>query len=200
MDFSLPFLSVQATVLLRRTPIGQPAKITHVTDLLNQSEIKFGTLNTGILLWSLRNTNDSALKLLYRQMIRFYPSVFTGSNEEGIARVREEKYAYILPSTIGDYIAQNTPCDLRTVGRFLMNRSFGLVVEKRSPLLPILNNALRKLRENGFLERTYRKWWVERSGCEIKSSSMLSANRSPLHHPVSLPVALYVCFATRVLF
>ena len=112
-------------------------------------------------------------------MTRFYPSVFTESNEEGIAKVREEKFAFVLPSTIGEYISQKAPCDLTTVDRFLLNRGFGLVVEKGSPLLPILNNALHKLRNNGFIDRTYNKWWTKKSDCGgIKSSSIFSANVS----------------------
>ena len=179
VDFSLPFLTVQATVLLRKPPIGQPLWIKTVTDLLDQSEIKYGTLNTGLLLWSLRNTNDSALKLIYRKMTRFYPSVFTESNEEGIQRVRDEKFAFILPSTIGEYISQKPPCDLITVDKFLLNQGFGLVVEKNSPLLTILNNALHKLRDNGFIDRIFQKWWTKKSDCVgIKSSSMFSANKS----------------------
>ena len=191
MDFSLPFLNVQATLLLRKPPIGQSLRIKSVTDLLNQSEIKYGTLDTGLLLWSFRNTNDSALKLIYRTMTRFYPSVFTESNEEGIQRVREEKFAFILPSTIGEYISQKAPCDLTTVDRFLLNRGFGLVVEKDSPLLPIINNALHKLMDNGFIDRTYYKWWTKKSDCGgIKSSSIFSANKSSKDRCHSLPVII----------
>ena len=189
VDFSLPFLTVQATVLLRKPPIGQPLRIKTVTDLIDQSEIKYGTLNTGLLLWSFRNTNDSALKLIYRKMTRFYPSVFTETNEEGIQRVRDEKFAYILPNAIGEYISQKSPCDLTTVDKFLLNRGFGLIVEKNSPLLTILNNALQKLKDNGFIDRIYYKWWTKKSECGgIKSSSMFSANRSSnqLFPPVTL--------------
>ena len=44
VDFSMPFMEVEATLLLRKPPSGVPNPITSYTDLLNQSEIKYGTL------------------------------------------------------------------------------------------------------------------------------------------------------------
>ena len=105
--------------------------------------------------------------------------------------VREGKFAFILPSTIGEYISQKAPCDLTTVDRFLLNRGFGLVVEKDSPLLPIINNALHKLMDNGFIDRTYYKWWTKKRDCGgIKSSSIFSANESSKDRCHSLPVII----------
>ena len=109
VDFSLPFLNVQATLLLRKPPIGQSLRIKSVTDLLNQSEIKYGTLDTGLLLWSFRNTNDSALKLIYRTMTRFYPSVFTESNEEGIQKGQGGKIClYFTKHNWGIYFSKSS--------------------------------------------------------------------------------------------
>ncbi len=186
VDFSVPFLKTQATLLLRKPPVGQPLKIKSVADLINQSEIKYGTLNTGLLLWSFRNTNDSVLKLVYRKMQRFEAKVFMESNLEGINKVRREKFAYILPSTIGDYITQKQPCDLMTLDTFLMDRGFGLAVQKASPLLPLLNNALNKLRKNGFLRRNYVQWWFRQTECaDVKSSLMVSVNSGVQHNTIT---------------
>ncbi len=200
VDFSLPFLKTQATMLLRKPPRAHASKIQTVTDLLNQSEIKFGTLDTGLLLWTFRNTKNATLRLLYRKMTMFYPAVFMKSNEEGISRVREEKFAYILPSAIGDYIAQKSPCDLITVDRFLMDRGFGLVFEKKSPLLTIVNAALKKLQESGFVQRTYLKWWIKKSDCGgIRSSSMFGTNGSSTELIIQ-PLRLVTCVFLSSLF
>ena len=97
----------------------------------------------------------------------------TETNEEGINRVRTEKYAFVIPSTIGDYISKDKPCDLMTVDNFLMNRGFGLAVRKDYPLREDLNNALSSLRSSGFLDRLYYKWWNAQSECNgIKSSKV----------------------------
>ena len=91
VDFTAPYLMVQSTVLLRKPPSGQSLHIKSVTDLINQSEIKYGTLKSGLLMWSFRNTNESTYRIMYRNMLRFKPSVFTLTNEDGIHRVRHEK-------------------------------------------------------------------------------------------------------------
>ena len=178
VDFTDPFLEVTATLLLRKPPKGQEMHIKAVIDLLDQSEIKYGTLNTGLLLYSFRNANTTLYRQMWRNMQRQKDSVMTSTNEEGINRVRTEKYAFVIPSTIGDYISKQKPCYLMTVDNFLMNRGFGLAVRKKSPLLEDLNKALSSLRSSGFLDRLYSKWWNAQNECNgIKSSKVFSTNR-----------------------
>jgi hypothetical protein len=89
--------------------------------------------------------------------------------------VRHDKYAYVIPSTIGQYISMRAPCDLVTVDRFLMKRGYSLAVQKGSDLLQEVNRALYILRDIGQLDELYRKWWVDRSQCNgIKSSKIYS--------------------------
>ena len=196
VDFTRPFMSVEATMLLRKPPHGHESHIKSITDLLNQSEIKYGTLNTGLLLWSFKNTNESMCKIMWRNMQRFKPSVLTKTNDEGIWRVRREKYAFILPSTIGEYIAKQSPCDLMTVDRFLMERGYGIALPKGSPFLPQLNRAISRLKKNGFLNRLYHKWWVERNDCPngVQSSKIYSVNTAGgISHGV-LPIVVFLIF------
>ncbi len=176
--FTEPFLHVSATLLLRKPPQGQTLHIRSVSDLVRQSEIQFGTLNTGLILYSFRNSNETLYKVMYRKMTRFKPSALTETNEEGINRVRTEKYAFVIPSTIGDYISKQKPCDLMIVDNFLMNRGFALALHKNSPLLKDLNEAMSQLRASGFLDRLYDKWWTQHSECNgIKTSKVFSPNR-----------------------
>ena len=191
MDFTVPYLDVQATILLRKPPNGEESHVTSVTDLINQSEIKYGTLNTGLIIWEFKNTNITAYRIMWRNIQRFTPTVFTESNEEGIRRVRREKYAYILPSTIGEYIAKRQPCDLINVDRFLMNRGYGLAVKRKSPLLEDLNKAITELRQDGTLQRLYNKWWFTTSDCNgVKSSKIYSVNSAA--SLTLFPAALFV--------
>ena len=197
VDFSEPFLDVQATLLLRKTPQGIPAPIQSVEDLLNQSEIKYGTLRTGLIVWSFRNTNDTVSRLLWRNIQRFGTAMLTESNEEGISRVRRDKYAYILPTTIGRYIANSHPCDLITVDTFLMDRGYGLAFDKGSPLSEPINQALRTLHRKGTIRDLYRKWWLERTDCGgIQSSRVYSISNG---HVCCVPVYCFV-YLTAVIF
>ena len=61
---------------------------------------------------------------------RFGPTALTATNEEGIEKVRREKFGFILPDTIGDYVAKRKPCDLVAVGRFLDRRGYAIALQK----------------------------------------------------------------------
>lgn len=181
VDFSEPFINVQGTILLRKPLNGGKPYITSARDLINQSEIKYGTLNTGLVLWSFRNTNNSVYRLMWRKMNRFEPTTYTTTNEHGIERVRHEKYAFVIPSTIGEYVSERLPCDLITVDRFLMDRGYGLAAKKDSQIMPRFTQTLRQLKREGFLDKLYEKWWYQRSDCRngvLSSKLYYSANGS----------------------
>lgn len=91
--------------------------------------------------------------------------MLTTSNEAGIDRVRRDKYAFILPHLIGEYIALQPPCDLTTVDSFLMNRGYALALPKGSSYLQPFNRALRTLRLSGVLDRLRDKWWAMHDDC-----------------------------------
>lgn len=165
VDFTLPFLNVQATLLLRKTPAGAAVRIRTLGDLINQSEIRYGTLDKGIIIRAFKRTNDTAMRMIWRSIQKAGHAVLTSSNEAGIERVRREKYAFILPDLIGEYIALQPPCDLVVVGRFLMKRGYGLALQKQSPYLGAFNRALRGLHKSGKLEELRRRWWRESDDC-----------------------------------
>ena len=156
IDFTDTFMDVAATLLLRKPPITTELKIKSARDLLSQSEIKYGTLDTGVIIRAFKSTNDTIYHMLGRNMQRFEPNVFTETNEAGTECVRKEKYAFIIPSAIGEHISMHLPCDLVTVDRFLMKRGYSLSIQQGSPLLQDIT---------GELDELYRKWWVERSQC-----------------------------------
>jgi hypothetical protein len=103
--------------------------------------------------------------------------VFTDNNYEGIERAKKGGYAFILPNVIGDYIAQQEPCGLRTVDNFLLRAHYALAVPKNSYLLADLNKGLEILRQKDLLKALYKKWWIDNGQCHlIKSSSVLRPN------------------------
>lgn len=52
-------------------------------------------------------------------------SVFVNSTKEGIERVKQGDYAYLLESTMNEYIAQRD-CDLMQVGGLLDSKGYGI--------------------------------------------------------------------------
>lgn len=64
------------------------------------------------------------------------PSVFVKTTDEGVMRVRKSKgkYAYLLESTMNEYIEQRKPCDTMKVGGNLDSKGYGIATPKGSPL------------------------------------------------------------------
>lgn len=69
------------------------------------------------------------------------PSVFVKSTSEGVIRVRKSKgkYAYLLESSMNEYIEQRKPCDTMKVGGNLDSKGYGVATPKGSPLRYTLN-------------------------------------------------------------
>lgn len=178
VDFTTPFLTAHATLLLRRPPTGTEPRIKTLDDLINQSEVKYGTLRKGIIPRTFRRTNDTVLRIVWKNMLRYGSSVFTATNEEGIERVRRDKFAFVLPDTIGEYISMRQPCDFVTVGSFLLKKGYGLALQKNSRHLEQFDRALKALRKTGFLGRLKTRWWSGRSECNgIRTGKVYSLNQ-----------------------
>ncbi|XP_072120188.1 glutamate receptor 1-like isoform X3 [Mobula birostris] len=95
------------------------------------------------------------------------PSVFVKTTEEGVTRVRKSKgkYAYLLESTMNEYIEQRKPCDTMKVGGNLDSKGYGVATPKGSPLRNPVNLAVLKLNEQGLLDKLKNKWWYDKGEC-----------------------------------
>ncbi|BAS26377.1 transporter substrate-binding domain-containing protein [Limnochorda pilosa] len=63
-----------------------------------------------------------------------------------------------LPSTLY-YIQTEGRGRVKTVGDLLTGEQYGIAAPKGSPLIPRINEALARLRENGTYDRLYQKWF-----------------------------------------
>ncbi len=192
VDFTRPFLTVEATVLLRKPPEDAPREVLSVRDLLNHPTLKYGTLDRGIIRRAFRLSNVSLYRDMWTYMKDNHDAVMTTSNDDGIERVRKENYAFIIPNSIAEYIIRRKPCDLEMVDSFLLKAGYGLAVLKNSKLRNSLDRAIETLEKDGYLKRLYNKWWVERGECHpVRSSRMFSYSKSS-SHVQSLPVLVFL--------
>lgn len=167
VDFSLPFLNVHASMIMKKPKNRGPFGVNKVDDLLNREDLQYGTLDRGIIKKSLKASNRTLFKVLLDRMDSFKPKAHTKSNAEGIERVRRDgDYVFILPDVIGKYVASKRPCDLRVRDKFLMKEGFSLAVTKNSHLLRYLDQTIKTLHSNGFIDKIYKKWWIDRSECD----------------------------------
>lgn len=127
---------------------------------------------------------------LWKEMTDYRDYVLTETNLEGIERVQSGAYGFILPHTIGDYIAMQKPCDLQTLGRFLMSRGYSLIVRKKFKALKVtvLNEALSELNRTGVLDEIYNRWWYDHSPCNKNLTARQSRHsRDPVSSGSSMP-------------
>jgi len=149
--------------------------------LIRQTDVRYGTLNRGILVRAFRRTNVTAYRAAWRHMTNFRPSVFTRTNEQGIERVRRpygRRFAFIVPHPIGEYVAATqAPCNVIAVGRFLAHGGYALAVPRPSTAVShgALDAALRRLHDTGVLEHLYHKWWTANARCTDGGGSARTA-------------------------
>ncbi|TKS72033.1 Glutamate receptor 2 [Collichthys lucidus] len=95
------------------------------------------------------------------------PPVFVKTTAEGVLRVRKSKgkYAYLLESTMNEYIEQRKPCDTMKVGGNLDSKGYGIATPKGSSLRNAVNLAVLKLNEQGLLDKLKNKWWYDKGEC-----------------------------------
>lgn len=109
--------------------------IESAQDLAEQTEISYGTLEGGSTMTFFRvcnctkecsnrlsgNFQDSKIGI-YQKMWRFMeskkPPVFVKSYEEGITRVLQGNYAFLMESTMLDYAVQRD-CNLTQIGKLI---------------------------------------------------------------------------------
>lgn len=85
---------------------------------------------------NLQRSKIAVFEKMWSYMKAADPSVFVRTTDEGVMRVRKSKgkYAYLLESTMNEYIEQRKPCDTMKVGGNLDSKGYGIATPKGSPL------------------------------------------------------------------
>ncbi|KAM7393484.1 hypothetical protein PAMP_020350 [Pampus punctatissimus] len=147
--------------------------IESAEDLAKQTEIAYGTLDSGSTKEFFRRSKIALFDKMWQYMKSAEPSVFVKKTSEGVLRVRKSKgkYAYLLESTMNEYIEQRKPCDTMKVGGNLDSKGYGIATPKGSPLRVPVNLAVLKLNEQGILDKMKNKWWYDKGECGFKDST-----------------------------
>ncbi|XP_058253602.1 glutamate receptor 1a isoform X2 [Hemibagrus wyckioides] len=140
--------------------------IESAEDLAKQTEIAYGTLDAGSTKEFFRRSKIAVFEKMWSYM-KSAPSVFVKTTDEGVIKVRKSKgkYAYLLESTMNEYIEQRKPCDTMKVGGNLDSKGYGVATPKGSPLRNRVNLAVLKLNEQGLLDKLKNKWWYDKGEC-----------------------------------
>ncbi|KAI3353755.1 hypothetical protein L3Q82_004987 [Scortum barcoo] len=141
--------------------------IESVDDLADQTAIEYGTMHGGSTMTFFQNSRYQTYQRMWNFMHSKQPSVFVKSTEEGIARVLNSNYAYLLESTMNEYYRQRN-CNLTQIGGLLDTKGYGIGMPlvNLAPLFPAgsvyrdeFDLAILKMQEDNRLEILKRKWW-----------------------------------------
>ncbi|XP_025893192.1 glutamate receptor ionotropic, kainate 5-like, partial [Nothoprocta perdicaria] len=105
-----------------------------------------------------QNSRYQTYQRMWNYMQSKQPSVFVKSTEEGIARVLNSKYAFLLESTMNEYHRRHN-CNLTQIGGLLDTKGYGIGMPLGSPFRDEITLAILQLQENNRLEILKRKWW-----------------------------------------
>uniref|UniRef100_A0A8C4DXG9 Glutamate receptor n=1 Tax=Dicentrarchus labrax TaxID=13489 RepID=A0A8C4DXG9_DICLA len=146
--------------------------IESAEDLAKQTEIAYGTLEGGSTKEFFRRSKIAVFEKMWSYMRSADPTVFVKNTNEGVIRVRKSKgkYAYLLESSMNEYIEQRKPCDTMKVGGNLDSKGYGVATPKGSPLRIPVNLAVLKLNEQAVLDKLKNKWWYDKGECGHKDS------------------------------
>ncbi|XP_026839298.1 glutamate receptor ionotropic, kainate 2 isoform X8 [Drosophila erecta] len=148
--------------------------IENADDLASQTEISYGTLDSGSTMTFFRDSMIETYKKIWRSMDNKKPSAFTTTYEDGIKRVNQGKYAFLMESTMLDYIVQRD-CNLTQIGGLLDTKGYGIATPKGSPWRDKISLAILELQERGDIQMLYDKWWKNTDEtCTRKNTSKQS--------------------------
>jgi len=176
VDFTEPFMTFGAAILMKKPRAGNKPNISSIKDLARQDVIKYGVIETGRTADFFRKSDDPAYMLMWQEMSGNPDYGMLPVSEEGIRRVRQSdgRYAFITEGTTADYWILRQPCDLVKVDGKIDTRHYALAVRHNYQLKAKLNEALTQMENDGVLNQLKRKWWDERSECSAATHVITS--------------------------
>ncbi|XP_017155752.1 glutamate receptor ionotropic, kainate 2 isoform X4 [Drosophila miranda] len=132
--------------------------IESASDLADQTEISYGTLEGGSTMTFFRDSKIGIYQKMWRYMENRKAAVFVKTYEDGIKRVMEGNYAFLMESTMLDYAVQRD-CNLTQIGGLLDSKGYGIATPKGSPWRDKISLAILELQEKGIIQILYDKWW-----------------------------------------
>ncbi|CAF3686461.1 unnamed protein product, partial [Rotaria sordida] len=179
--------------------------IDSVEELAKQTDIRYGTLIGGSTMAFFNKSTLTTFKRMWDFMQQNKDDVFVQSNREGIEKVRRSKgkFAFLLESTLNEYVNERNPCDTMRIGENIDAKGYGIATPLGSDLREVINIAVLELTESGALESLKQRWYYERSECtnigtkDSKQSTPLNlANVAGMFYVliIGLGIAMVIAF------
>lgn len=155
VDFTDPYMDTNLAILLHKN-----STIRSTEDLV-ASNYSYGTLDMGWNKAIMMSSKKEPYATMWSKMASADPTWFVHDNEEGVLRVLEEEFGYILRKPMAEYFTKKD-CRLYYVEMVLGNEGYGFALPKQSSRQGEFNAIFRNLQREGKLEEIKQKWWYAR--------------------------------------
>ncbi|XP_028050144.1 glutamate receptor ionotropic, kainate 2 isoform X2 [Monomorium pharaonis] len=132
-------------------------------ELAYQKKIKYGAKINGSTLSFFQDSTYEPYEIMYRYMKNHEKEVLVEDNEDGVRKVQNENYAFLMESSSIEYIKQRQ-CNVTQIGGLLDAKGYGIAMRKDAPYRKDLSKAILKLQENGKLGELQNIWWKQKRG------------------------------------
>jgi len=149
--------------------------LSSLDDILRWDNLTYGTIRDGSTARGLMGSRDPQVNKLWSRIMS--QNALVDSTWDGINRVRNGGYAFIMEKPIADYfVAQD--CGLETTGNFLEMPGFAFPARKFYPDMAKVNQALAEIKRKGDVQTLLDKWWAPQAcgaprGITISSALIL---------------------------
>ncbi|XP_075250572.1 glutamate receptor ionotropic, kainate 2-like isoform X2 [Convolutriloba macropyga] len=166
--------------------------IENEEDLARQTKIKYGAVEHGSTyqFFKVKRTlqprslcrKDSDIATYSRMwqfMMNEEPSVFVDTSADGIQRVMQDDYAFLMESVMIEYEVSQK-CNLTQIGGTLDSKFYGIGLQKNSPYTALISKAILQMQDDGMLVKLKKRWWEDESKCVNRESASGADDASSL--------------------
>ncbi|KAK3801146.1 hypothetical protein RRG08_006865 [Elysia crispata] len=144
--------------------------IKSVTDLAQQTKIKYGTVKDSGIMSFFKNTNIEHFSKMWAQMSEVEPDSMVENTTEGFQKVRNEDYAFFWDTTVNKY-QTISDCDVMEIGPAFDPKGFGIGVPPGATYREELSMSILRLSDQGKLHEIETKWWDNTKCPDMTKSS-----------------------------
>ncbi|XP_046561717.1 glutamate receptor 4-like isoform X5 [Haliotis rubra] len=128
-------------------------------DIVDDGRISIGMVRHGSAFQSFKTSKED----IYQRVANYVEmrNSFVNNTAEGIERVRRShgNFVMIMESLTAEYHAEQLPCNVMVYGKSHFSKALALFTIQGSGLKLKIDDALRKLREDGTLYKLQVLWW-----------------------------------------
>ncbi|KAH9523149.1 hypothetical protein Btru_065945 [Bulinus truncatus] len=132
--------------------------IKSVTDLAQQTKIKYGTVKDSGIMSFFKNTNIEHFAKMWAQMSEIEPGSMVDNTTEGFKKIKSDDYAFFWDTTVNKYQTL-IDCEVMEIGPYFDPKGFGIGVPPGATYKEELSMAILILSDRGRLHELETKWW-----------------------------------------